>query len=158
MDKQAQDRCHRIGQTRNVTIYRLITEYSIEENILMKSIQKRKLESLVTEEGMFDTSYFEKVSLKGLLEGAIDYDQDREADLAEVEDIEDREMLQAAERERKDVKEDEQEELEVDMLPKLFKYGMKMLENADVEELNREFDDDEEEEEEEEEAEAEAEN
>lgn len=43
----------------------------------MKSIQKRKLESLVTEEGMFDTSYFEKVSLKGLLEGAIDYDQDR---------------------------------------------------------------------------------
>lgn len=34
--------------------------------------------------------------------------------MAEVEDIEDREMLQAAERERKDVnKEDEQEELEV---------------------------------------------
>lgn len=24
MDRQAQDRCHRIGQTRNVTIYRLI--------------------------------------------------------------------------------------------------------------------------------------
>ena len=83
----------------------------------MKSIQKRKLESLVTEEGMFDTSYFEKVSLKGLLEGAIQYDHDREADLAEVEDIEDREMLQAAERERKDVnKEDEQEELEVEVL------------------------------------------
>lgn len=52
---------------------------------------------------MFDTSYFEKVSLKGLLEGAIQYDHDREADLAEVEDIEDREMLQAAEKERKDV-------------------------------------------------------
>lgn len=27
------------------------------------------------------------------------------------------------------------------MLPKLFRYGMKMLENADVEELNREFED-----------------
>ncbi len=130
MDKQAQDRCHRIGQTRNVTIYRLITEYSIEENILMKSIQKRRLESLVTEEGMFDTSYFEKVSLKGLLEGAIDYDHDREVNLADVEDVEDREMLQAAERERKDVKEEEQEELEVEMLPKLFRYGMKMLENS----------------------------
>jgi hypothetical protein len=46
-------------------------------------------------------------------------------------------MLQAAERERKDVKEEEQEELEVDMLPKLFKYGMRMLENAEIaQELN----------------------
>jgi hypothetical protein len=114
----------------------------------MKSIQKRKLESLVTEEGMFDTSYFEKVSLKGLLEGAIQYDHDREADLAEVEDIEDREMLQAAERERKDVnKEDEQEELEVEMLPKLFRYGINMLENQEIVE---EFEDEEEIEEEEE--------
>lgn len=52
---------------------------------MIKSIHKRKLESLVTEEGMFDTSYFEKVSLKGLLKGAIDYDDnadDLEGDLA----------------------------------------------------------------------------
>lgn len=62
----------------------------------MKSIQKRKLESLVTEEGMFDTSYFEKVSLKGLLEGAIDYRKDQDVDLAQVEDDEDRQMLQNA--------------------------------------------------------------
>ena len=74
MDKQAQDRCHRIGQTRDVTIYRLITEHSIEQNILMKSIHKRKLETLVTEEGMFNTSYFEKVNIKNLLQGTIDYD------------------------------------------------------------------------------------
>ena len=32
MDKQAQDRCHRIGQTRTVNIYRLITLSTIEEN------------------------------------------------------------------------------------------------------------------------------
>ena len=34
---QAQDRCHRIGQTREVHIYRLVTQHTIEENILRKS-------------------------------------------------------------------------------------------------------------------------
>ena len=41
-------------------------------------------------------------------------------------------MLQVAERERKDVREDEQEELQTEMLPKLFRYGMKMLQNAEI--------------------------
>lgn len=39
---QAQDRCHRIGQTRPVHIYRLVSEATIEENILAKSDQKRQ--------------------------------------------------------------------------------------------------------------------
>ena len=39
MDAQAQDRCHRIGQTRPVTIYRLISESTVEENILKKANQ-----------------------------------------------------------------------------------------------------------------------
>ncbi len=55
MDKQAQDRCHRIGQTRNVSIYRLISESTIEENILLKSIQKKKLDEYIMEEGEFNT-------------------------------------------------------------------------------------------------------
>lgn len=64
----------------------------------MKSIHKRKLETLVTEEGMFNTSYFEKVNLKNLLQGTIDYDgNEQEGDLAEVEDQEDRQLLQEAE-------------------------------------------------------------
>lgn len=37
VDRQAQDRCHRIGQIRDVTIYKLITQHTIEENILMTS-------------------------------------------------------------------------------------------------------------------------
>ncbi|KAL3811882.1 hypothetical protein ACHAXA_005548 [Cyclostephanos tholiformis] len=53
MDAQAQDRAHRIGQTREVHIYRMVTEYSIEENILTKAKQKRNLDLLVMDEGKF---------------------------------------------------------------------------------------------------------
>jgi E1A-binding protein p400 len=54
MDAQAQDRAHRIGQTRDVHIYRLVTEHTIEENILFKAKQKRQLDFLVMDEGKFN--------------------------------------------------------------------------------------------------------
>lgn len=41
MDKQCQDRAHRIGQTRDVHIYRFVTQFTIEENIFKKANQKR---------------------------------------------------------------------------------------------------------------------
>eukprot|EP00985_Skeletonema_marinoi_P003962 scaffold1738_cov198-Skeletonema_marinoi.AAC.5 len=53
MDAQAQDRAHRIGQTREVHIYRMVTEHTIEENILTKAKQKRNLDLLVMDEGKF---------------------------------------------------------------------------------------------------------
>ncbi len=53
MDAQAQDRAHRIGQTRDVHIYRLVTQHTIEENILVKAKQKRHLDFLVMDEGKF---------------------------------------------------------------------------------------------------------
>ncbi|GKZ00379.1 hypothetical protein MPSEU_000990900 [Mayamaea pseudoterrestris] len=56
MDAQAQDRAHRIGQTREVHIYRLVTQHTIEENILLKAQQKRKLDMLVMDKGHFDSS------------------------------------------------------------------------------------------------------
>lgn len=58
MDAQAQDRAHRIGQTRDVHIYRLISESTIEENILKKANQKRHLSQLSLEEGKFNTQSF----------------------------------------------------------------------------------------------------
>mmetsp|Transcript_34228 Transcript_34228/g.134064 ORF Transcript_34228/g.134064 Transcript_34228/m.134064 type:complete len:118 (-) Transcript_34228:511-864(-) len=50
VDAQAQDRAHRIGQTRTVHIYRLVSEKTIEENILAKADQKRSLESIVIQQ------------------------------------------------------------------------------------------------------------
>jgi hypothetical protein len=37
---QAMDRVHRVGQTKQVTVYRLITKGSIEERILQRAKQK----------------------------------------------------------------------------------------------------------------------
>ena len=66
MDAQAQDRCHRIGQTRDVHIYRLVSERSIEENIVKKANQKRLLGDLAIEGGNFTTAYFKKSTIKDL--------------------------------------------------------------------------------------------
>jgi len=59
MDAQAQDRCHRIGQTREVHIYRLTSEHTIEENILKKARQKLMLDQII-KEGNFTTDFFQK--------------------------------------------------------------------------------------------------
>ncbi|ODQ81751.1 hypothetical protein BABINDRAFT_159993 [Babjeviella inositovora NRRL Y-12698] len=67
MDKQCQDRCHRIGQTRDVHIYRFVSEYTIESNILKKANQKRELDNIVIQDGDFTTDYFGKLSVKDLL-------------------------------------------------------------------------------------------
>jgi len=56
MDLQAQDRCHRIGQTRPVAVYRLITQNSIESRILDCANGKRRLEKLVIHKGKFKSS------------------------------------------------------------------------------------------------------
>jgi E1A-binding protein p400 len=60
MDAQAQDRCHRIGQTREVHIYRLISEHTVEENILQKSRQKSEVNRMVLSEGNFTVDAFKK--------------------------------------------------------------------------------------------------
>ena len=58
MDAQATDRAHRIGQTREVHIYRLVCTATVEENILMKAKQKRRLNHVAITEGHFDASDF----------------------------------------------------------------------------------------------------
>ncbi|KAJ7976011.1 protein PHOTOPERIOD-INDEPENDENT EARLY FLOWERING 1-like [Quillaja saponaria] len=69
MDQQAQDRCHRIGQTREVHIYRLISESTIEENILKKARQKRALDDLVIQSGGYNTEFFTKLDPMELFSG-----------------------------------------------------------------------------------------
>ena len=67
MDKQCQDRCHRIGQTRDVHIYRFVSEFTIESNILKKANQKRLLDDVMIQQGDFTTDYFNKMSVRDIL-------------------------------------------------------------------------------------------
>ena len=52
-DLQAQDRAHRIGQTRPVIVYRLATKGTIEQTLLEKADGKRRLEKLVIQKDKF---------------------------------------------------------------------------------------------------------
>ncbi|KAG2347451.1 hypothetical protein BDR05DRAFT_981081 [Suillus weaverae] len=54
MDKQCEDRAHRIGQIRDVHIYRFISAHTVEEAMLLKANQKRSLDDLVIQKGEFD--------------------------------------------------------------------------------------------------------
>ena len=114
MDKQCQDRCHRIGQTRDVSIYRLVSEYTIEANILRKANQKRRLDDVVIQDGAFTTDYFNKPSRSEELIGEEALDSDADANAAmdrvfgdggagrtfdEVEDAEDIAAAKVAEKE-----------------------------------------------------------
>lgn len=52
IDRQAEDRCHRIGQTRPVTIYRLVTKGTVDENVYEIAKRKLILDAAVLESGV----------------------------------------------------------------------------------------------------------
>ena len=50
-DLQAMDRAHRIGQTKQVVVFRFVTENAIEEKVLERAAQKLRLDQLVIQQG-----------------------------------------------------------------------------------------------------------
>lgn len=51
IDSQAMDRAHRLGQTRQVTVYRMITRGTIEERIRKRALQKEEVQRVVISGG-----------------------------------------------------------------------------------------------------------
>ena len=51
IDSQAMDRAHRLGQTRQVTVYRMITRGTIEERIRKRALQKEEVQRVVIQGG-----------------------------------------------------------------------------------------------------------
>lgn len=110
MDAQAQDRAHRIGQTRDVHIYRLVSEHTVEENILKKANQKRRLGEIAIEGGGFTTDFFQEMKVTELfgddakVDGGADTLQpasaaDLESALAQAEEASDRQAAAEVRRE-----------------------------------------------------------
>ena len=65
---QATDRAHRIGQDKQVTVFKLITKGTIEENILKLQESKKDLAEQIITEGTVSLSNLTKEDLLGLLD------------------------------------------------------------------------------------------
>ncbi|XP_065832457.1 chromatin-remodeling ATPase INO80-like [Oscarella lobularis] len=53
VDQQAMDRAHRLGQTKQVTVYRLVTKGTVEERILQRAKEKSEIQKMVISGGHF---------------------------------------------------------------------------------------------------------
>lgn len=93
-DLQAQDRAHRIGQTKEVRILRLITSKSIEENILARAQYKLDMDGKVIQAGKFDnkTTDSEREDLLRALFGTED-EEEEDKDNENLEETELNEII-----------------------------------------------------------------
>ncbi|KAG6853514.1 hypothetical protein C0991_003644 [Blastosporella zonata] len=89
MDKQCEDRAHRIGQIRDVHIYRFVSQHTVEEALLRKANQKRSLDDLVIQKGEFDwrSLFNDQSALSKALEEFEDREDVHAAAVATTEEV-----------------------------------------------------------------------
>lgn len=67
VDQQAMDRAHRLGQTKQVTVYRLIVKGTIEEKILQRAKEKSEIQKMVISGGDFKPEALKAKEMVSLL-------------------------------------------------------------------------------------------
>ena len=67
MDAQAADRAHRIGRTKDVDVYRLITKDTIEDKIVKRAQQKKNVQQTVYSGETFKGNVFRANDILGIL-------------------------------------------------------------------------------------------
>jgi ATP-dependent DNA helicase len=104
-DLQAMDRAHRIGQTKPVIVYRLATRGTVEETLLFKADNKRKLEKLVIQKGKFKSLLSSGTDADGLKD-ILYNDEFEKYDVAHLDDDDeddDDQDVKASKRKRKPI-------------------------------------------------------
>ncbi|MHA6513646.1 DEAD/DEAH box helicase [Tessaracoccus sp. Z1128] len=67
-ENQAIDRTHRIGQTRSVNVYRMVSEDTIEEKVVALQERKRDLFTSVIDSGSFSSGAITAADIRGLFD------------------------------------------------------------------------------------------
>ena len=70
-DKQAEDRCHRVGQTKHVEVFKLISKESIDETMLKIQTRKLELDSDIRAGGGDSEDVTSKVDMVSMLNEAL---------------------------------------------------------------------------------------
>lgn len=72
MDLQAQDRAHRIGQKKQVYVFNLIMENTVEEKILERALKKLRLDEIIVQNGKKKDSTISQTELLGILASGVE--------------------------------------------------------------------------------------
>ncbi|GAB7364705.1 hypothetical protein MBLNU230_g5505t1 [Neophaeotheca triangularis] len=124
MDRQCMDRAHRIGQVRDVEVYKMVSERTVEENILRRANQKSLLDQTVIQEGQFTTEYKQQSRVEEVHDEPDKAHADGSEDLVSaaaarvfgvgekavqqtIESVEDKDDVLAAQKARKEEQDDE---------------------------------------------------
>ncbi|CAH0402349.1 unnamed protein product [Chilo suppressalis] len=95
VDQQAMDRAHRLGQTKQVTVYRLICKGTIEERIMQRAREKSEIQRMVISGGNFKPDTLKPKEVVSLL---LD---DEEIELKYRHKSEEKKLFEDRERKRK---------------------------------------------------------
>ncbi|XP_045779214.1 chromatin-remodeling ATPase INO80 isoform X2 [Maniola jurtina] len=95
VDQQAMDRAHRLGQTKQVTVYRLICKGTIEERIMQRAREKSEIQRMVISGGNFKPDTLKPKEVVSLL---LD---DEEIELKYRQKSEEKKIMEERERKRK---------------------------------------------------------
>jgi SWI/SNF-related matrix-associated actin-dependent regulator of chromatin subfamily A member 5 len=89
VDLQAIDRAHRIGQTRPVSVYRFVTEGTVEEKIIERAAKKLKIDHLIIQRGKSVQNKVTALEMTNIIQYGIDklFNLNEETTERDIEDI-----------------------------------------------------------------------